>query len=114
MQRYEIATLSTSIGAAGKAGPAIEAYAKEGKGKLLGVLATEIGPLNQILVLRGFETDADLQAERNRAATSANPFGSAEWLTGFTQDSYAPFPFVAPVETGKRGPIYEVRSYVLK
>jgi len=114
MQRYEIATLATTIGAAPKAGPAIEAYAREGKGRLLGILASEIGALNQILVLRGFEGDAELQAERARAATSGNPFGAAEWLTGFTQDSYAPFPFVAPVETGARGPIYEVRSYVFK
>ena len=60
MVRYEIATLSTTIGAAGKAGPALESWTAAGKGKLLGVFASEIGLLNQILVLRGFETEADL------------------------------------------------------
>jgi NIPSNAP protein len=116
MQRYELATLTTTIGAAPKAAPAIEAFVRDdaAKGRLLAVWASEIGALNQILVLRGFEGDADLQAERVRTLASASPFNCAEWLTGLSLDAYAPFPGLPPVETGTRGPIYEVRSYILK
>lgn len=116
MQRYELATLTTAIGAAGKAAPAIEAWCREGdaRGRLLGCWASEIGALNQMLVLRGFDTEADLQAERARTLSSASPFGCAEWLAGLTLDSYAPFPDLPPVEPGAYGPVYEVRTYVLK
>jgi hypothetical protein len=116
MQRYELATLSTKIGAAPKAAPAIAAWAADpaAKGTLLGVFASEIGALNQILVLRGFETAADLTAERARATGTANPFNCGEWLTGLSMDSYAPFPGLMPVMPGTFGPIYEVRSYIFK
>ncbi|UFN47679.1 NIPSNAP family protein [Roseomonas sp. OT10] len=116
MQRYEIATLTTTLGAASRAAPAIEAFAGEAgaKGRLLGLWTTELGPLNQILVLRGFETEADLAAERRRTLLAANPFGSAEWLTGLALDSYVPFPELPPVAPGAYGAVYEFRTYILK
>lgn len=116
MQRYEIATLQLSMGAAGKAAPAIEAFcgASGAKGKLLGAFATEVGTLNQVTVLRGFDSDADLQAERHRTLNASNPFGASEWMSELVLDSYIPFPFLKPVEAGAFGPIYELRSYVYK
>jgi hypothetical protein len=114
MQRYEIATLSTTMGAAAKAAPAIEAFATEGRGRLLGIFYTDIGTLNRVLVLRGYDTVADYDAERERTLRAANPFGSSEWLTGLQMEGYAPFPFLPPVETGSFGPAYEFRTYVLK
>lgn len=115
MQRFELAFLSTTIGAAPKAGPAIEAWSREGKGRLHAVWASEVGLLNQVLVLRSFEDEAALAAERQRALTSSSPFGCGEWLTGLSMDGYAPFPFIPPVpEAGELGPVYEVRSYILK
>ncbi|MBC8718678.1 NIPSNAP family protein [Ochrobactrum sp. Marseille-Q0166] len=114
MQRYEIATLSTTLGAAAKAAPAIESFAKEGKGKLLGIFYADIGLLNQLFVLRGFDTVADYDGERERTLRAANPFGSAEWLTSLDLEGYAPFPFLPPVEVGSFGPAYEFRTYVLK
>ena len=114
MQRFELAFLSTTIGAAPKAGPAIEAWAREGKGRLLAVWASEIGLLNQILVLRAFEGDADLAAERARAIANPSPFGCGEWLTGLSMDAYAPFPGLPPVQTGSFGPVYEIRSYIFR
>ncbi|WP_270939041.1 NIPSNAP family protein [Falsiroseomonas oryzae] len=114
MPLYELATLSTTIGAAPRMAPAIAAYCGEGGGTLLGILATEIGALNQVLVLRGFADAASIQAERARAQSSASPFGCAEWLTGLAMDTYAPLPWLPPVEPGARGPIYEVRTYVTK
>jgi len=116
MQRYEIATLTTTLGAAPKAAPAIEAFCRESgaTGRLLGCWASDIGLLNQIYILRGYDSDADLLAERERTLLSANPFGSAEWLREMVLDSYIPFPFMPPVEPGDYGAVYEIRTYVLK
>lgn len=116
MLRYEIATLTNSFGSTPKVAAAIENFSNdaEARGKLLGVFAADIGQLNQVIVLRGFETDAELTAERERTLAATSPFGSAEWLIGLTLESYAPFPFLPPVEPGEYGPIYEIRTYGLK
>lgn len=114
MQRYEIATLNTALGGAAKAAPGIESFCREGSGRLLGCWATEIGPLNQVLILRGFDTAGDAAKERERTLRAASPFGAAEVLNGMTLDGYAPFPFLPPVEPGEYGSVYEIRTYVLK
>jgi hypothetical protein len=114
MTRYELATLSIGLGMAPKAAEAIAAYAASGAGNLLGCWVSDIGPLNNIAVLRGFADDAELARERDRTLRSSNPFGCAEYLTRLSMDSYAPFPDLPPVETGAFGPVYEIRTYVLK
>lgn len=116
MTYYEIATLKTVIFGAGKAAPAIEAWvnAPEARGKLLGAFGSDIGSLNEVYVLRGFDSLEDLAAERERALRSDNPFGCMEHLVGLTFDSYKPLDFLPPVETGKFGPFYELRTYKMK
>lgn len=116
MTRYELATLSVGLGAAPKVLPGIQAYVSDSAaaGKLLGCWTSDIGALNQIVVLRGFQDDAELACERERTLRASNPFGAAEHLSRLSLDSYAPFPGLPPVETGAFGPVYELRSYVLK
>ncbi|TKT76187.1 NIPSNAP family protein [Aquamicrobium sp. LC103] len=116
MKLYELATLRTVIFGAGKAAPAIKDYvsAPEAKGKLLGAWASDIGRLNEVFILREFDSRVDLDAERERARRSSNPFGCAELLTGMDLDSYAPLGFLPPVETGDFGPFYEIRTYRMK
>ena len=41
-------------------------------GELLGCWRTELGQLGRVLLLRGFETAADLATERRRALLSVN------------------------------------------
>jgi hypothetical protein len=114
MQRYELATLTALTGAAGKCAPGIAAFCAEGGGTLLGILQTEIGALNRILVLRGFADEAALRTERARTQSSSNPFGCAVHLAGMELDAYAPLDFVPPVQTGALGPFYEIRTYVTR
>jgi hypothetical protein len=116
MTRYELATLSIGMGTAAKAAEAIAAYTTEScaGGKLLGCWVSDIGALNNIAVLRGFKDDVELARERDRTLRSSSPFGCAEFLTRLSMDSYAPFPGLPPVEVGAFGPVYELRSYVLK
>jgi hypothetical protein len=116
MKYYEIATLKTVIFGAGKAAPAIEAWATapEARGRLLGAFAADIGALNEVYLLRGFETLKDLESERDRVWRSDDPFGCLEHLVGISFDSYKPLDFLPPVEPGDFGPFYEIRTYRMR
>lgn len=116
MTFYEIATLKTVIFGAGKAAPGIEAWvnAPEARGRLLGAFATDIGPLNEVLVLRGFDSLADLAEERRRALAAENPFNCVEHLVDLRFDSYRPLDFLPEVSPGTYGPVYEFRTYRTK
>lgn len=116
MKFYEIATLKTVIFGATKAASALEAFLKapEAKGTLLGAFGTDIGGLNEVYLLRGFQTHDDMMEERERAILSDNPMGCMEHLVDLRFDSYKPFDFLPPVETGEFGPVYEFRTYKAK
>jgi hypothetical protein len=113
---YEIATLSIKLGTAAKAVAGIGDYVKApgAKGTLLGCWSTEIGDLNQLLLLRGFDDHAQLLRERERILHTTNPFGAGDAIASLNFDSYAPFPFLPPVKPGKYGAVYEIRTYKLK
>lgn len=117
---YELATMTLPMGTAGVAATNVQAFctAPEAKGELLACWFTDIGQLNQMTVLRGFNTLADLQAERERTQLSANPFGNGEIFQALEQHSYQGFPWMKPVrpsaESGISGPVYEIRTYGIK
>jgi hypothetical protein len=113
--RYDIVTLTIRLGAAAKVVAGIDEWSKssESTATLLGCWATEIGALNQVLILRGFADDAALQAERWRLLATTNPFGCGESIVEMHCDSYAPFPWMPPVQPGKYGAVYEIRTYRL-
>lgn len=116
MQFYEIATLSIQMGKVADVASGVERFVTEegALGKLLGIWFTDIGDLNQVLVLRGFSTQSELLAERERTLTANDPFYAKEWLDKLSLDSYKPFPFTSPVQTGTFGNIYEIRTYGVK
>ncbi len=113
---FELATLTIDVGNLAQAPAHIAGYvgAPEARGRLLGCFLSELGPQNRALVLRGFDSEADLAAERQRGLRSTNPFGCGPILLGLSMETYAPFPFLPPLQTGRFGPVYEFRSYVLK
>lgn len=116
MKRYELATLAIGMGTAARAAEGVQAYTSDAaaRGRLLGCWFSDIGALNQLAILRGFDEEADLAEERERTLKSSNPFGCVEVLNQMTLESYAPFPDLPPVEAGAFGPVYEIRSYILK
>lgn len=116
MKLFELVTLNTVLFGAGKAADGIRAFvnAPEAKGTLLGAWATDIGTLNDVILLRGFESLEDLLAERKRARLSDNPFGCKDLLRSWSADTYIPLEFTLPVTPGKYGRVYEIRSYVPK
>jgi NIPSNAP len=113
---YEFAKLTVRIGATPHAVAGIKTYVSDAsaKGKLVGCWYSEIGELNQVAVLRSFADAEELNAERKRALEEKAPFHCQDVLTRIETDSYAPFPDIPPIEPGRLGPIYEIRSYALK
>jgi NIPSNAP len=117
---YELATMTLPFGTAGTAAQNVLAYctAPDAKGELLACWFTDIGQLNQMIVLRGFASLADLQAERERTLDSASPFGNGDIFQTLEQHSYQGFPWMKPVrpsaESGISGPVYEIRTYGIK
>jgi hypothetical protein len=81
---------------------------------LLACWYSEIGTLNQILLLRASGDPAAVLASRTKLLTSGDPFGVGEWTAGMTMDIYVAFDFLPPVKPGKFGPCYEVRTYGFK
>ncbi|MEX8495014.1 NIPSNAP family protein [Sphaerotilus sp.] len=113
---YELATLTIRLGTLNAAVAAIDAYvhAPEAVGMLMGCWFSDVGALNQIAVLRRFDDQTALDQERQRGLFSANPFGCSEYLTALDMASYRGFPWMAPIEPGAFGPIYEIRTYEYK
>jgi len=113
---YEIATLTVKLGTAAKAISGIGEYVKapQAAGTLLGCWASEIGDLNQLLVLRSFDGHDAWRNERERTLRTTNPFNAGDAIAQLDFDTYAPFPFLPPVAPGKYGSVYEIRTYRLK
>lgn len=117
---YELATMTLPFGTAGQAAHNVQAFtsAPEAQGELLGCWFTDIGQLNQMIVLRGFADLGQLQAERQRTQLSASPFGCGEIFQTLEQHSYQGFPWMKPArpssESGITGPVYEIRTYGIK
>lgn len=86
----------------------------EARGELLGCWRTDIGALGRIMALRGFETPDELMAERERAAMSPSPFGASPETDTVSLESHRPFPFLPAVTPGRRGNVYEFRTYRLR
>lgn len=111
MSFYELATLDTVIFGAGRAAPGIQTWLAAGGGRLLGAWGTDIGTLNRIFLLRGFDSLEAMMAERERALRSRDPFGCTEHLTRLTMESHRAFDFLPPASPGSFGPVYEFRTY---
>ena len=81
---------------------------------LLACWYSDIGAVNQILIIRK-PADAAATLDARYAALSApDPLGISEYIVAMTMDTYFAFDFIAPLRPGEFGPCYEVRSYVLK
>jgi hypothetical protein len=116
MSRIETITITTAIGAVNVALDRIHDFTQSpaAGGKLIGAFTTEIGELNKVMVLRGFDNDTDVAEDRNRAQLSGDPYGVSSVATSLSVSTYSLFPFLEPVTAGSFGPFYEVRTYGIK
>jgi len=113
---YDVTTITVRPNTHNKALPLLEQWLKDSpkKGEFLACLTTEIGDLNKIMLLHHYAGEADIAADRDSVAHSANPFGCAEFITGMSTDTFVQFPFLGAIRPGQYGPIFEVRTYQLK
>ncbi|MBN3801451.1 NIPSNAP family protein [Paraburkholderia sp. Ac-20336] len=113
---YELTTMTLRFGTVAKASVAADAYARDAqaRGTLYGIWFSDIGDLNQMAVLRGFETAEEMLAERKRTLLSADPFGCGEWLVKIEMHSYEGFAWMPAPTPGEHGKVYEIRTYEFK
>lgn len=117
---YELATLTLPFGTAATAAQHVHAFATAPKahGELLGCWLSDIGVLNQMIVLRGFADLTQLDTERQRVQHSTNPYGCGDLAVRMERHGYQGFGWMPPVrpsaETGISGPVYEIRTYGIK
>ncbi len=111
---YEIATLAGSVFTSQDVLPGVRAWVNEATaGTLLGIWHTDIGRIGELLVLRGFEEEEALRAERQRAWLCEDPFASASTTVRLTQESYALSPFLTKPAPKTYGGMFEIRTYCL-
>ncbi len=72
---------------------------------------SEIGLVNQILLIRSIADPVAALDARLAAIQSNNPFGIAEFTVDVAMDTYVSFDFVPPMRPRAFGPCYEVRTY---
>jgi len=85
-----------------------------GDAALLACWYSDIGAVNQILIIRKAAEGAAVVEARLAALKSGNPFGIGEFVTGMAMDTYVSFDFIPPLRPGTFGPCFEVRTYMLK
>jgi len=112
-QQYDVTTLSV------RPGTHPQALAVLGKSlpndrNLLACWYSDIGKVNQILLIRTMTDPAGTLDARLAVLKEKSPFGVGEFITGMAMDTYMSFDFMPPMLPGEFGPCYEVRTYELK
>ncbi len=111
--QYDVTIITVRPGTQGKALDVLK-DGLDGAPDVLACWFSEIGALNNILLLRNSTDAAATLASRQVALTSRNPFGIGEFITHMAMDTYTAFDFMAPIKPGTIGPCFEVRTYVLR
>ncbi|MEQ1105038.1 NIPSNAP family protein [Acinetobacter ursingii] len=116
MKLYQLINITIKMGTTAAVAQGIQNFYQDqaAHGKLLGVFFSDIGQLNQVVVLRGYATQQELESENARLATQENLFGAAENIIQYSVENFAGFDFLPEVELGEFGPVYEIRTYELK
>jgi hypothetical protein len=113
---YDVTIITVKPNTHGKALPGVEQWLKSSprKGEFLACWATDIGDLNKIMLLHHYAGEADLAADRESVAKERDAYGCVELTVGTSTDTFVQFPFLAALKPGQYGPVFEVRTYLLK
>jgi hypothetical protein len=110
---YDVTIMTVRPGTHPEALPALKERLA-GAPDFLACWYSDIGALNQILILRKVSDVAANLAARAAVLASPNPFGIGDLITNMSMDTYAACDFLPPMRPGELGPCYEVRTYMLK
>lgn len=111
---YDVTVLSLRPASVPRALPPLQAALAKGGGTLLACWYSEIGALNEIMIIRQFASEQAAAQEREAAAREANPYGAGEFLVAARSNTFVMVPFVGALQPGSLGPFFEVRDYLLK
>jgi hypothetical protein len=81
---------------------------------LLACWYSDIGAVNQILLIRQAGDIGPALNARLALLQSRNPLGIGEFITAAAMDIFVAFDFISPLRAGVFGPCYEVRTYLLR
>ncbi|BAT57689.1 hypothetical protein GJW-30_1_00197 [Variibacter gotjawalensis] len=112
--QYDVTLITIRPATAGKAMAKLAETAPAAPGKLLACWQSEIGNLNQILLIREHASAQAAADYRQGIVESEDPYGVGEWTNSSESDTYAVLPFLKPLQPGTYGPFFEVRTYLLK
>lgn len=112
-QQYDVTILSVRPGTHPQALSAL-GRSLPGDAGLLACWYSDIGAVNQILLIRKIADPGATLDGRLAVLKEKNPFGIGEFITGMAMDTYVSFDFMTPMRPGEFGPCYEVRTYGLK
>ena len=83
--------------------------------KLTAMWTTEIGPLNQVIHVWGYENALERSKIRAEAVKAgAWPPDTSSFIQDMKSEIFEPLPFSPPLTPSSHGPIFEMRSYTLK
>ncbi|MDQ1210634.1 hypothetical protein QE380_003557 [Acinetobacter baylyi] len=116
MKLYQLINITIKMGTTAAVVQGIQNFYQDqaAHGKLLGVFFSDIGQLNQVVILRSYATQQELDTENARLAIQENLFGVTENIIQYSVENFAGFDFLPEVELGEFGPVYEIRTYELK
>jgi len=116
MKLYQLINITIKMGTTATVATGIQSFYQDtaAKGKLLGVFFSDIGELNQVVVLRSYSSQQELDDENARLAVQENLFETSENIIRYSVENFAGFDFLPEVEVGEFGPVYEIRTYELK
>lgn len=111
---YDVTTITIRPGTQAEALAKLEVSLASlaGGGKFLACWFSDVGALNRILLIHA--RDEGSRADSRAIVESDNPLAVGEFVSGLSLDTYVSFPFVDTMTAGKRGPVFEVRTYLLK
>ena len=111
---YDVTLISMRPGTTPRAVARLQETAPSAPGKLLACWQTDIGALNQIMMIREYGSAQEATEARLAAVRSDNPLGVGEFAISHSSDTYELLPFLKPLQPGNHGPFFEVRTYLLK
>jgi hypothetical protein len=113
---YDVTILTVRPGTTPKALPQLNQWLGDTRigGKLLACWFSELGALNQVLLIRENESEPAIAVDHDAIVRSGNPYGVADMIAAVSTDTYVSFPFMPPMQAGSAGPFFEVRTYLLK
>lgn len=114
MNFLSLTTLDCAPGKAGAVASTVEShFVSPHSGRLLGCWSSEVGQLNQVLVLSQFESQEDLDRGQGEMQSSESALGRSADLVVVTQERFVSFSGVPVLTAGNLGKFYEVRTYQL-